>query len=133
MKYLFLIVALLSSQQILASDQVLFDCRTTKVYNSLLEESLSVAEYPEVTLIQTAEDLELTLGANNYSEVDGDEFEILPTVSGEKAYRINPATGAEPLVIRISKLTRKGTVYFVVNDKQGNERLVRLARLKCQN
>lgn len=86
-----------------ARDQVIVECVALKVFNSsYLEESLSVDEYPDITLTENAAGAKTAaLGSSLYSEESGDAIVRASTIGLETMYVIDPSHQVEQYLISV--------------------------------
>lgn len=103
------------------------NCKVTEMYDSsYLEESLSLEEYPDVTL--NAE--EVYLGSSHYSLNDGDSITLKPSVGFEKTIEITDVTGEQKFTVTVNNLPTNKTGELWGQNK--GEEASKIADLLCQ-
>ena len=115
------------------ADKTILDCRVIKVIDAtVLEENLSVEEYPVVSIIATGAGREVDLGVSHYSTPDGDiivQAATDPTypenANSRKMWSIQPSGSSQVFAIIVDGKKGKLTV-----NRQGGNRLV--ATLACK-
>lgn len=138
MKKIMIIMALVAGNSAFAIDRTLIDCVATNVLDSsYLEESLSVDEYPDVTIIEDASgSKEASLGMSAFGDKDDDSIQSEITISNNTAYSIKPSHGLEEYMIVVQQTTigKPGelSVRSRKSKKQSFGDWVVIADLKCK-
>lgn len=102
-------------------------CVVTKVYDTgFLEESLSVDEYPDVSIT----DGEVTLGASLFSVTQGDMIRLTPSVGFEKNIEITQKGGETKYFININNLPTDKT--GTLSGQSKGEASPKIADLDCK-
>ena len=139
---LVLLVCLVFNAYAQDAKKTMIDCTVTEVVDSsVLEESLSVNEYPNVEVILEKNGGFTTwLGASLFKTDNNDEIVSLPTAGFRATYRITPSHGYEQITISTfmkkvkNKWARQGKIIIrsreEKTDEFGESKLI--AELSCK-
>lgn len=108
----------------------LVNCEATEVLDSsYFEESLSVEEYPNVTLSSAGGGRTADIGAALYKEADGDRIDNGPYVGFVISYVINDGATGDSLLLTWDLSSGKGSLQ--VREKRDTD-FRKLASLTCR-
>jgi hypothetical protein len=103
-------------------------CKATKIYDStILEESFSVEEYPDVIWSQD----EVYIGSSNFSDYDNDQIQVLATFNFKKIVEITTQSGSQFYIsyTDMPGLRDQGTLSY---RETSSEEYQLFADLECQ-
>lgn len=118
-----------------AEETPIWSCKATKIMNdSILKESLSLEEYPEISISADGEDHTATIGINRYSAADGDKIGALETANLDSLYEI-VTSGSE--VFRFHQpfcgdKKCEGTLSTEKKSARGDSVTVEIAKFMCE-